>query len=97
MILVRNIFQAKYGRGDELVDLIKGARAQLERYGASEFRLLTDLTGAFFTVVMEFQMEDLAAFERSREAFDDPEFQQIMGSMVELVDSGRRDIFNVVE
>ncbi len=97
MIVIRNTFQAKYGRGDELVELLKGGEAHLARFGTTEFRLLTDLTGDFFTVVMEFQMADLAAFDRSREAFADPEFQQMMGAMVDLVESGHRDIFNVVE
>lgn len=33
MIRVRNVFQAKYGRGDELVELFKGAAPVAARHG----------------------------------------------------------------
>ncbi len=33
MILVRNVFQAKYGRGDELVEVLVEGREMLSRYG----------------------------------------------------------------
>jgi|FLYK01.1.fsa_nt_gi hypothetical protein len=56
MILVRDVFQAKYGRGGELVALFKQAR-QLWPYAT---RILTDASGPFFTVVTETEPERLA-------------------------------------
>jgi hypothetical protein len=47
MILVRDIFQAKYGKGNELVALFKEARQkwpEAEKYGS---RILTDASGTF--------------------------------------------------
>ena len=93
MILVRNVFQAKYGRGDELVQLIKEAQPILAKYGMGRQRILTDLAGPFFTVVMEIEAEDLADYERSREAFADPEFGSWFERMTEFVESGSREFF----
>ena len=51
MILVREVFQAKYGKGDELVAIFKEARQQWLQGLAT--RVLADLSGSFFTVVVE--------------------------------------------
>lgn len=49
MIEVRNVFQAKYGNGDELVQLIKKGQAMWPP--GRNARLFTDLSGQFFTVL----------------------------------------------
>ena len=51
MILVRDVFQAKYGKGGELVALFKELRQQ--RLRQFVYRILTDASGPFFTVVAE--------------------------------------------
>ncbi len=95
MILVRNVFQAKYGRGDELVQLIKEGQAILAKHGMGRQRILTDLAGPFFTVVMEQEMESLAAYEQTREGFSDPDFGPWFARMTELVDSGSREFLTI--
>ena len=95
MILVRNVFQAKYGRGDELVELMAEGRELLSKYGMGSYRILTDLSGPFFTVVTEEETESLAAYEQSREAFSDPDFGPWFARMTELVDSGSREFFTI--
>ena len=95
MILVRNVFQAKYGRGDELVQLIKDGQSIPAKHGMGRQRVLTDLAGRFFTVVMEIEAEDLADYERSCEAFADPEFGPWFERMTELVESGSREFFTI--
>ena len=58
MILVRDVFQAKFGKGGELVALFQEARRQgLSMYGE---RILTDASGPFYTVVLETTTESLA-------------------------------------
>lgn len=95
MILVRNVFQAKYGRGDELVGLLADGRELLSRHGMGGYRILTDLSGTYFTVVMEQEMESLAAYEQSRAAFADPDFGPWFARMTELVDSGSREFLTI--
>jgi hypothetical protein len=90
MILIRDVFQAKYGKGGELVELFKEARDNWpQRY--ADARILTDASGSFFTVVSETQMESLAEWERIREGiFALPEFGDWFERMVPLVESGAR-------
>ena len=94
MNLVRDIFQAKYGKGGELVALFKEAR---EKWGSDYFgRILTDLSGPFFTVVTEMEVESLAEWERRRaEVFALPEFGEWFARMTPLVESGRREFYHI--
>lgn len=96
MILVRDVFQAKYGKGDELVALFKEGRQQM--FQDAHFEILTDASGPFFTIVTESRVENLATWERS---FDKelslPGFDDWFARMVPLVDSGRREFYRVEE
>jgi hypothetical protein len=94
MLLVRNIFQAKYGLGDALVELILSSP---EIWDAGQnFRMLTDASGPFFTVVAEHTFENFAAFEAAQEAeFALPGFSAWFAKMVPLVDSGRREFWTI--
>ncbi len=57
MIIIRDVFQAQYGKGGDLVNLLKHAQNQWS--GVYAHRILTDLSGAFFTVVTETEAESL--------------------------------------
>lgn len=101
MLVVRDVFQAKYGRGDELVALFKEiaeywkkADHQIQVRGN---RTLTDASGAFFTVVTEIELDDFAAWQQFMvEEFALPEFGEWFARMMPLVESGRREFYNVV-
>lgn len=95
MIRVRGVFQAKYGKGDELVRLFKEAQAIWPEGGNRH--ILTDLSGQFFTVVTESEWDSLGAWEASGEVFADPRFPAWFERMTELVESGRREFYNLVE
>ena len=58
MMIVRGVFQAKYGKGGDLVALFKEAREKWPQQYAD--RILTDASGSFFTVVVETNVESLA-------------------------------------
>jgi hypothetical protein len=96
MIVVRDIFQAKYGRSGELVELFKEANQHwMHGYGT---RILTDASGSFFTVVTETEVASLAEWEEfSEEVFTLPEFGNWFGQMSELVETGHREFYNVAE
>ncbi len=97
MIIARTVFQAKYGRGDELVTLLKEGNEMLASRGLGVQRILTDLSGRFFTVVMESEIENLGAFEESLAVFGDPEFGPWFEQMMALVESGERTFYNIEE
>ena len=96
MIVVRDIYQAKYGRSGELVELFKEASQHwMPEYGS---RIMTDASGSFFTVVAETEVPNLTEWERlSAEVFALPEFGNWFAQMSELVESGRREFYNVAE
>lgn len=96
MILVRTIFQAKFGKGGELAAaMTEGARQQLDMYNVKA-RVLTDLSGEFDTVVLEGVHESLAAWEQFRiRLFSSPEFQQESAGSRDLIVSGRQEYFTI--
>lgn len=94
MIVVRGVFQAKYGKGGDLVALFKDARQKWPKGYAD--RILTDASGRFFTVVVETDVESLAEWERrSAEFFALPEFGDWFARMTPLVRSGSREFYNI--
>ena len=99
MILIRNVFQLKFGKAREAVALVKEGAAIQKRAGASfSTRILTDLTGPFYTVVLELTVPSLAAFEAEAPRYmGDKDFQANYQKLVPLVESGHREIFTIVE
>jgi hypothetical protein len=96
MILVRDVFQAKYGHAGDLVALFKEARQRWPAAGAYGARILTDASGPFFTVVTETEVESLAAWERLvGEIFANPQFGEWFARMQPLVESGRREFYTI--
>ena len=94
MIVVRDVFQAKYGKGGDLVAIMKEAQEKWPAQYAG--RILTDASGQFFTIVTETEFESLTAWEQtSSQYYALPEFADWFERMTPLIDSGRRDFFNV--
>lgn len=94
MLVVRNVFRAKYGMGDALVQHILG---NMDIWSEGQnFRVLTDASGPFFTVVAEMTVENFAAYEQAEKAeFAKPEFAGWFAAMVPLVESGYREFWTV--
>lgn len=96
MIVVRGVFQARYGKGDELVQLFREAHAMWP--SGRNARILTDLSGPFFTVVSEAEYDSFSAWEAdSQEIYGDARFAALFERMTPLVESGRREFYNLVE
>ncbi|MCP4359824.1 MAG: hypothetical protein GY796_17590 [Chloroflexi bacterium] len=94
MIVIYDVFQAKYGKGNALMALFKEAKEKWPiPYG---LRILTDLSGSFFTVVTETEFDSLAAWEQATGEFNAmPEFGAWFERMMPLVESGRREFYNI--
>ena len=100
MILVRNVFQLKFGKAREAVAMLKEGVAIAKRvgFGDGPVRILTDLTGPYYTVVLEMTFQNLAAVEQSSaKVMSDSQWQSNYQKFVPLVDSGYREIFTIVE
>lgn len=102
MIVVRTVFQATFGNGGELAARMKSGNTQiageLDRIlgGKRRWRVLTDLSGAFDTVVFEVEAESLAEWERARSAmFQLPDFQESMAQTRDMITGGRNELWTV--
>jgi hypothetical protein len=98
MILYRSVFQAKFGKADDLVAAFKNMNnvltdAQME---SLQPRILTDISGSFDTVVLETTHESLAALEQFRIAmFSSPETSAEASPVAGLIESGRNEYYTI--
>lgn len=99
MIVVRNTFQLKYGQARPAVALFKENLEMMKKAGMKgSHRLLTDLVGPAYNLVFESTYESITAFEREAQSvMGNEEWKKWYQKFVPLVDSGKREIFNVVE
>ena len=100
MILVRNVFRLKFGKAREGVAAGKETIASARRAAGHEvpIRMLTDLTGEFYTLVIERSYPSMIAFEETAKALmAEPQWQAAYQKLIPLVESGHRDIFTIVD
>jgi hypothetical protein len=99
MVLIRNVFRLKFGKAKEAVAIMKEGLAIQKRQGAPyTYRLLTDVTGPFYTLVLELTVQNLASFEADAPRYmGDKEFQANYQKLTPLVESGFREVFTIVE
>jgi hypothetical protein len=99
VVLIRNVFRLKFGKAREAVALIKEGIAIQKRAGAPFTpRIMTDVTGPFYTLVLELTVPNLASFETEAPKYmSDKEFQANYQKLAPLVESGYREIFTIVE
>lgn len=98
MILVRDIFQLKFGKMKEAKDVWKEILKLSANSSSGPIRLLTDLTGDYYTLVLEHAFKNLGDYEANAQAqMSIPGMGPLYQKFVPLVDSGRREIFSIVE
>ena len=98
MILVGDIFHLKFGKAKDAKALWKEGAAINKKTGHGPSRLLTDLTGPYYTFIMESTYESLTDYEKELKAtLGNKDWQQWYQKFVPLVKSGEREIFTVVE
>lgn len=93
MIVVRNCFTAKPGQAGKLAQMFKEAAAAGKM---PHHRVLTDVTGEFNRVILEFQVPDLAAFEAQyHEYTTNPVFREKLAGYTDLWITGTRELLRV--
>lgn len=97
MILVRDIFQLKFGKAKEAIELWKQGVTFMNESGAKPVRILTDLSGPYYTLVMESTYDNLSQYENTFKERRSDEWRNWYHKFTELVESGRREIFNIVQ
>jgi hypothetical protein len=100
MILVRDVFQLKFGQAREAIAAFKsvGNVARGAGFGSDSFRLLTDLVGPHYTLVLEATYASLSAYEEAgKKIMGNQDWRDAYQKFVPHVESGRREIFNIVQ
>jgi hypothetical protein len=98
MVVVRIVFQTKWGKAQVAVDEFKRAAEMMRRATGTNthVRIYTDLSGPFHTVVQEIEVESLAKWEQLRAAmFSNPEFQKSELSTGLDFESGRTEFYTL--
>lgn len=93
MIVVRNCFVAKPGSASKLAAQLKeaAAAANIPRH-----RVLTDLTGDFNRVVMEYEVENIAEFESQMKVYaTNQAMREKMKGYTDLYLTGSREILQI--
>jgi hypothetical protein len=97
MILVRQTFQASFGNGGALARaMVENSQAVAATLGERRWRVLTDLSGPFDTVVLEIEAASLADWEHVRgQLFASPELAASMASTAALIVSGSSALYTI--
>jgi hypothetical protein len=98
MVLVRIVCHARFGKADAVVAGFRQSTALVQRTidANVRFRILTDLSGRFDTVVLELEVESLAAWERLRtQIFANPQVQGVEAALPDVIESGRIEYYTI--
>ena len=98
MILVRDIFNLKFGKAKDAKALLNEAKDLNKKYGFTKTRALTDLTGDSYRLVLESEWNSLADWENSlKQGLGAEEWQKWYQKFVPLVENASREIMNIVQ
>lgn len=98
MVLVRIVCQAKFGKAHEVVAGFQHSNTIVRQRIAPEvrFRILTDLSGPFDTVVQEVEVASLAEWERLRTLiFTNPQIKAAEAALPDIIESGRMEYYTI--
>ncbi len=95
MFIVRNTFIAKPGQAGKLAKMMKENSPNLP---GSKARVMIDYATDFNKIILEYEIESLAEFEKMMEEFkSNPEIRAKMAGYTDLYLTGKREIFKVVD
>jgi hypothetical protein len=97
MLLIRDIMYCKPGKVRPLVEKFTAMAKLGEKKGWGKMRIMTDVSAErFWTLVSEFEAPSMEAFmSMGQDADSMKEFEEITKGYHDLVESGRREIYNI--
>ena len=97
MLLIREVMYCKPGKVRPLVEKFLAMAKLGEQKGWGKMRVMTDVSAErYWTLVAEMEVESMEAFMAMGQGEEDAkEFEEIMKGYHDLVESGRREIYNV--
>ena len=103
MLLIREIMYCKPGKVRPMVEKFVTMAKLMEKYNQARMKIMTDFAAErYWTIVSEFEVESLEAFEKMMSGQDEPynaddtkKMEEIMKGYHELVEYGRREIYKL--
>jgi len=93
MLLIREVFVAKPGQASKLAKLFK------ETWSSIKAKIMTDFVGNYNHVIMEYEVENMAAFEKMMSEYMTKKMpkavKEKMSSYTDMYLTGRREIYRV--
>lgn len=98
MFLIRDVFRCKPGKSRQVAEMFKKTVASMEKLdGFGKPRVMLDFVAAYWTVVLESEVESLEKFESHMAAFGSrPEVREALAGYMDLVEGGEREIYKIV-
>lgn len=98
MIIVRDVFNIRPDQMKEAKALLHQVKELNTRLGIPLGKVMTDLTGSFYTLVLETDYPSLTEYEKALpKVFENQDWQTVYGKFRPMIQSGQREIFSVVE
>jgi hypothetical protein len=98
MIVVRNVFRLKFGAAKEAKALWKEGQALSVKLGGGPQKAFVDVTGTFYTFVLEASYPSVTAWEEAgKKMMGVAEWERWYARFTPLVESGYREILSEVE
>lgn len=98
MYIIREVFIAKPGRAGELAALMK---KEMTNWKEFKGHVLLDMVTDYNTIVVQYELESLAAFEAIMDAHNKEKGKAKKGAKppkyTEMYQTGRREIYRIVE
>ena len=97
MLLVRDIMYCKPGKVRPMVEKFLAMSKLGEKKGMPKMRVMTDLSAErYWTIVSEMEVPNMESFmAMMQDTSDAKEMEAIMKGYHDLVDYGRREIYNI--
>jgi hypothetical protein len=97
MLLIRDIMYCKPGKVRPMVEKFVAMNKLSDKMGMPKMKIMTDVSAErYWTVVSEMEVESM---EKFMAMMQDPaaakEFESIMKGYHDLVDYGRREVYNI--
>lgn len=98
MLLIRDVFRCRPGKAGEVARRLQATLPSTEAEdGFRNCRVLVDYVGAYWTVVMEGEVDDLSQFDHHMAGYGSrPAVQEAMRGYTDLVESGYREVFRIL-
>jgi hypothetical protein len=98
MIQVRDVLQVKFGKIDQAVELFTRLPVPRPRFMATDdhFNMLTDISGAMYTLVNEFMVQSLGEWETTRDQmYAQPDYEAWFKQFQLYIEGGRREYYTI--